>query len=430
MRRINLSQRIAIESGLYQRESFKKISEKIGISAHSISNEIRLNRTLVPGEKPYGKDCIFAGTCKRRNLCGNTECNKNCVRCQKFNCIEICGRYDNSPCSLLSKPPYVCNVCFQRRKCKKDRAYYISNQADAASKRRYSKARSKTHADSEELERIDKLVAPLLRKGQPISHIFAAHGDEIGVSRRTLYRYIDSGFMEITNFDLRRKLSYKQRKKKRKESEAFQNQEFRQTRTYTDFLKYMEKHPDTKVVEMDTVNGCREKGKRMLTFLFRGSNLMLIILMRDGKAATVVEQFDYLTSLVGVESFRKIFPVILTDNGSEFKYTQELEKTDQGEKRTRLFYCDPQASWQKAQLEKNHEYIRYVLPKGKSFNPYTQDDMVLLMNNINSTRREKLNGNTPFETERRKEVMLLLELMGLKQIPSDEVNLNPALLKK
>ena len=76
------------------------------------------------------------------------------------------------------------------------------------------------------------------------------------------------------------------------------------------------------------------------------------------------------------------------------------------------------------------EYIRYVLPKGKSFNPYTQDDMVLLMNNINSTRREKLNGNTPFETEHRKEVMLLLELMGLKQIPSDEVNLNPILLKK
>ena len=118
----------------------------------------------------------------------------------------------------------------------------------------------------------------------------------------------------------------------------------------------------------------------MLTLLFRKTNLMLIMLMRDGKAATVVEQFDYLTSLVGVESFRKIFPVILTDNGSEFKYTQELEKTDQGEQRTRLFYCDPQASWQKAQLEKNHEYIRYVLRKGKSFNPYKQEDRISTRN--------------------------------------------------
>ncbi len=151
--------------------------------------------------------------------------------------------------------------------------------------------------------------------------------------------------------------------------------------------------------------------------------------MRDGKAATVVEQFDYLTSFVGVENFRKIFPVILTDNGSEFKYTQEIEKTDRGEQRTRLFYCDPQASWQKAQLEKNHEYIRYVLPKGKSFNPYTQEDIALLLNNINSTRREKLGGKSPYEAENRKGVELLLECLGLHSIPSDEVNLNPSLLK-
>jgi IS30 family transposase len=238
------------------------------------------------------------------------------------------------------------------------------------------------------------------------------------------------GCLKVNNFDLRRKVSYKQRKKKREESEAFQNQKFRQTRTYLDFVKYMEKHPDINVVEMDTVKGCREQGKRMLTLLFRKTNLMLIMLMRDGKAATVVEQFDYLTSLVGVENFRKIFPVILTDNGSEFKYTQELEKTDQGERRTRLFYCDPQASWQKAQLEKNHEYIRYVLRKGKSFNPYTQDDMVLLMNHINSTRREKLGGKSPFEAEDRKEVKLLLKMLGLHSIPSDEVNLNPTLLTK
>ena len=131
-----------------------------------------------------------------------------------------------------------------------------------------------------------------------------------------------------------------------------------------------------------------------------------------------------------MENFRKIFPVILTDNGSEFKYTQELERTDQGEQRTRLFYCDPQASWQKAQLEKNHEYIRYVLRKGKSFNHYTQEAMVLLMNHINSTRREKLGCKSPFEAENRKEVKLLLKMLGLHAIPSDEVNLNPTLLTK
>ena len=62
-----------------------------------------------------------------------------------------------------------------------------------------------------------------------------------------------------------------------------------------------------------------------------------MFLMRDGKADTVVEQFDMLTGLLGLEEFHKIFPVILTDNGSEFKHTRELETTDDGKKRTKVF---------------------------------------------------------------------------------------------
>ncbi len=86
---------------------------------------------------------------------------------------------------------------------------------------------------------------------------------------------------------------------------------------------------------------------------------MLIFLMRDGKADTVVEQLDWLTAALGIETFRKLFPVILTDNGSEFKHTREMETTEEGEQRTKVFYCDPQASWQKAHIEKNHEYPRF-----------------------------------------------------------------------
>ena len=37
-----------------------------------------------------------------------------------------------------------------------------------------------------------------------------------------------------------------------------------------------------------------------------------------------------------------------------------------------VFYCDPYVSNQKGRLEKNHEYIRYVIPKGRSMYRYTQ----------------------------------------------------------
>lgn len=182
-------------------------------------------------------------------------------------------------------------------------------------------------------------------------------------------------------------------------------------------------------MEVDTVKGVREQGKRMLTMLFVEQNLMLIFLMRDGRAETVVEQFDWLTAALGLETFRTLFPVILTDNGSEFKHSHEMEYTVNGQRRTRIFYCDPQASWQKAHIEKNHEYIRYVLPRGKSLNPYTPEDITVLLNHINSTRRGKLGGKTPYELADSEAFQQLKSVIGLKAIPADEVRLTPLLLK-
>ncbi|MBQ3461862.1 MAG: IS30 family transposase [Clostridia bacterium] len=321
-------------------------------------------------------------------------------------------------------------MCSRKRKCRCDRAYYIAQQADATSKRRYSQSRSKIQTRGEDLEKLDSLVSPLILKGQPLTHIWAEHSDEIGVSQRTLYRYIDSGVLSIGNIDLRRKVGYRPRRKKKTVSEAFLNQEFRKNRTYTNYLEYMEKHPETTVVQMDTVKGAREQGKRLLTLHFCDTNMMLMLLMRDGKADTVVEQFDRLTDLLGLEIFKQLFPVILTDNGSEFKHTKELENTIDGKHRCRVFYCDPQASWQKPQIEKNHEFIRYVIPKGKSFTPYTQEDMTLLMNHINSVKRDKLNGKSPYEAVKDTNIRYLMDMMGLRMIPADAVNLSPGLLKK
>jgi IS30 family transposase len=192
----------------------------------------------------------------------------------------------------------------------------------------------------------------------------------------------------------------------------------------------MKKHPNLNYVEMDTVVGTQSKGKRMLTMLFVKQSLMLIFLMRDGKASSVVEYFDWLTSAVGIETFKKLFPVILTDNGSEFKYTLELESTIDGVRRTRVFYCDPQASWQKPHIEKNHEYIRYVIPKGKTLDPYTQADMTLLANHINNTKRLQYDGSSPIELATSEEFRQLLQATGLHWMPADDVILTPRLLKR
>ena len=254
---------------------------------------------------------------------------------------------------------------------------------------------------------------------------------------RTLYNYIDEGALSIKNIDLRRKTGYKPRKKKYNDINGFHSMEYRQCRTYEDFEYAMKfKYSEDEVTEMDTVKGVRESGKRLLTMIFRKNNVMLLFLMPDGKAESVKRVLDYLETGLGIDVFRRLFPVILTDNGSEFKKVDELELTLDEDGflvyRTSLYYCDPMASWQKGCIEKNHEFIRYAVPKGKGLNPYTQEDMTLLMNHINSVKRPGLGNKSPYELveEDDEDFKALMSLLKMHLIPPDEVHLMPDLFVK
>ena len=95
-------------------------------------------------------------------------------------------------------------------------------------------------------------------------------------------------------------------------------------RSYDDFLKLLQKEPDTKVVEMDTVEG-QKGGKVLLTLFFRNCSLMTAMLIKEKTQECVQEALNNLSDAVGIKNFRKMFGVILTDNGSEFLNTGALE---------------------------------------------------------------------------------------------------------
>lgn len=69
--------------------------------------------------------------------------------------------------------------------------------------------------------------------------------------------------------------------------------------------------------------------------------------------------------------------------------------TETGEIRSNIFYCDPQAPSQKPNVESNHNYVRDVIPNGKSLKNLTREDVNSMFSNINSTPRKVLNGKTP-----------------------------------
>ena len=433
---LDLTDRLAIETGLCGGEEFKRIASTIHRHPSTVSHEVLVNRTHIPATYIGGKDCKNAGMCNKRGFCGvpKSVCNTPCKLCKGVDCRTMCDRYKSIACHKPDKPPYVCNTCRDRRYCIKDKYIYSAPHADAAASRRRSESRQGIRLTEEQKAFVDELVTRLVKKGQPLTHIYAEHEAEMPLSLRSLYNYIDAGELSIKNIDLRRKVGYKARRKKKDSEESpkgFANQKYREGRTYDDFEFYM-KHTGLSALEMDTVKGTLKRGKRLLTMIFQDNSVMLLFLMPDGTRDSVKRVFDFLERGLGLERFRRLFPVILTDNGSEFKNSGILELTDDLQYRTKLFYCDPMASWQKPHIEKNHEFIRYVIPRGRTLNPYTQEDITLLMNHINSTRRPGLGNKSPYELVSKddKDMRALFSLLKMDLIPPDEVHLKPDLFAK
>lgn len=71
------------------------------------------------------------------------------------------------------------------------------------------------------------------------------------------------------------------------------DQSYREGRRYEDYESFIS-NTGLSALEMDTVKGRREKGKRLLTMIFQNSTIMLLFLMPDGKAESVKRVFDYL----------------------------------------------------------------------------------------------------------------------------------------
>lgn len=417
--------RVAIEQGLYDGKTFKQIASLIYKHPSTVSREVK--RSVPPTIKNH--DCVRRKRgCYKRGLCSK-YCRELCSRCAKHNCIEICRSFEDGFCERLLIPPYVCNPCEARYRCPTERKRtYRAKPAQKQYEETLRESRQGINCTLEELRQIDNIVVPLIERGQPISHIYATHATDLGISRKTLYNYIDMGAITVKNIDLRRRVRYKKRKR-RNTGNSINIYTYRKDRTYRDFQAYIKENPNTDVVEMDTVIGSKTSGVCLLTMLFRSSSLMLLFKLNHCRQADVISVFDTLTKSLGLSVFRQTFPVILTDNGSEFKNVLRLENTIDGEPRTKIFFCDPMHSNQKGKLEKNHEYIRYIIPKGRSMQELTNDDVRLIMNHINNTIRDSLNGHSPYEVAQLLQNKEVLRKLGLKYVSPDNVNLTSALLK-
>ena len=157
---------------------------------------------------------------------------------------------------------------------------------------------------------------------------------------------------------------------------------------------------------------------------------MLAFIRDHNTARSVTNVFNSLDTILGREAFCELFPVILTDRGSEFTDPLSIECDANGEVRARVFFCDPQRSDQKGGCEVTHEMIRRVLPKGVSFDHLTQRDINLMMSHINSYTRKKLNNRSAHQLFSILHGDKIFEKLDAKLIPANKINLTPNLIKQ
>ncbi|NLO14928.1 MAG: IS30 family transposase [Clostridiales bacterium] len=390
---LTLETRIEIQGCLDHGMTFKAIGSRIGKDQTTISKEVKKHIT------------VRATNCIKRNEQGE--------------------ELPHEPCPLLLKAPFVCNPCSKRiYGCRKDKQFYLANQAQQSYKATLSEVRTGVSLNRQAFYDNDRIISNGVKEGQHLYHILQTHN--LGVSKSSVYRYVNKGYLSISAIDLPRMVKFKPRKK---QYAPYVSVALKIGRCYEDFGAYCDQNNVCSWVEMDTVIG-RVGGKCILTFDFTFCNFMFGLLLDNKTAAEVSAKIIALKKRMAAAHlcFGSLFPVVLTDNGGEFADVFTVETGLNDIKETSLFFCDPNKAYQKPHVEKNHTLFRDILPKGCSFDDLEQDTVDLIFSHVNSVKRKQLNGKSPFELFAFAFGQEATKALGISFVEPDQVVQSPRLL--
>lgn len=385
---MSLDDRIEIQECLCKGMTFKAIAQRIGKDPTTVSKEVKLHAI--------------------EYVSGFTKTETTCPK--------------------LLKAPFVCNGCCKQNyaNCPYPRRKYSARTAQQEYETLLVESREGIPLNKAEFYETEKIISTAVKNGQHIYH--AIQANELSVSKTTVYRHIQLGYYEISKIDLPRAVKFKPRKAKKADYVPLG---IRKSRSYQDFLNFIEENPNCCYCEMDTVIG-RIGGKVIMTFQFVNVDFMFGILLDNKTAAEAGDKIKKLKQLLDSAgySFSHVFPVLLTDNGGEFSDVFAFENNLNGVKETSVFYCDPNCSYQKPHVENNHTLFRNIVPKGNSFDDFTQDTVNLIFSHVNAVKRKQFNGKSAYEMFSFTYSPELAKLLGISEIDPKKVIQSPKLLKK
>lgn len=412
---LKLIDRTKLQAYLEDEIPVKVICKRLDVSKQTIYREIHRNSIYKNPAVPF------------RVKCANDP--RTCIHLLMRNrCSKDCEHFIQQQCKNVIRFPFICNKCPKKGGCAFPRRYYYANEAQLKYEKQLSDSRKGIKISQDDFEQINNIISPLIKdKGQSLNHILSTH-TEIDVSERTLRNWINNGYTDAKNIDLPRKVSFKPKKEyiHRITKPAY----IILGRSYRDFKLFCKDNPSFLVSQLDTLEGKKIDSKRILTIHFPSIKFQFGILLNENTPDEVNNKLLFLRKKIGLTLWKKIFPIMLSDNGVEFNRLYEIENDGFGEHLSNVFYCNPYCSSQKGSCEKNHEFFRYIEPKYHSLDHLTQDKVDLIFSHINSLYRSSLNGVRPIDLASAILGEEFLKIINIKKIEPDDVNLTQSLTKK
>lgn len=106
---LDFDDRCEIEEMLKDGASFRHMAKRLNVSATTISNEIKANRTFSAPKAITSHAqtrCSRYGECRIVMLCDRrTSKAASCKRCGKIRCYDICKEYTQFRCPRLERAP-------------------------------------------------------------------------------------------------------------------------------------------------------------------------------------------------------------------------------------------------------------------------------------------------------------------------------------
>ncbi len=189
------------------------------------------------------------------------------------------------------------------------------------------------------------------------------------VCTKTLYNYVDLGLLKIKNIDLPEKLKRSEKSDTREEFGHW---------------------------EIDSVIGKKAEGEpQVMTLVERKLRESIWIKVRNHSAEAIDEALNALIEQFG-DKYNEVFKSITGDNGSEFANLSKVEAKGIA-KGISVYFTHPYSSYEKGTNECHNRMLRRFIPKGKSIDDYSADDILFFADKINNLPRKILGYHTPEE---------------------------------